>query len=178
MTAEPVRDSFRAFLDTQQYSSNGIARYERIFGPGFVSTGGLETTKVRPRHIPPISPPCCYSRMFFISSRAFRDHQGVASKALRLSLPFGAIWKYLVHQICSASQHTLSSWACRYPGNAFETRLYQLIRISDILPAHLGVAAGSFGALIQQQSCCVTKCCCAVARCAWVCLMPVGEFAG
>lgn len=46
VTAEPVRDSFRAFLDTKQYSPNGILRYERIFGPGFVSTGGLETTQV------------------------------------------------------------------------------------------------------------------------------------
>lgn len=39
--------AFRDFLDTQQYSQNGILRYEKIFGPGFVSTGGIETTRVR-----------------------------------------------------------------------------------------------------------------------------------
>eukprot|EP00193_Tetraselmis_chui_P011354 CAMPEP_0177775812 /NCGR_PEP_ID=MMETSP0491_2-20121128/14337_1 /TAXON_ID=63592 /ORGANISM="Tetraselmis chuii, Strain PLY429" /LENGTH=522 /DNA_ID=CAMNT_0019294477 /DNA_START=141 /DNA_END=1710 /DNA_ORIENTATION=- len=36
---------FRNFLDTSQYSRNGILRYERIFGEGFVSTGGVDTTK-------------------------------------------------------------------------------------------------------------------------------------
>ena len=35
------------FLDDGQYSRNGILRYERIFGDTFVSTGGVETTKVR-----------------------------------------------------------------------------------------------------------------------------------
>ncbi len=34
------------FLDDGQYSRNGILRYERIFGDTFVSTGGLQTTKV------------------------------------------------------------------------------------------------------------------------------------
>ena len=38
---------FRNFLDGQQYRMTSILRYERIFGAGFVSTGGLETTKVR-----------------------------------------------------------------------------------------------------------------------------------
>lgn len=47
MTPEAQRSNFRAFLDGVQYSRTGILRYERIFGPGFVSTGGLETTKVR-----------------------------------------------------------------------------------------------------------------------------------
>ncbi|XP_038880570.1 phosphoethanolamine N-methyltransferase-like isoform X1 [Benincasa hispida] len=36
---------FQRFLDTVQYKCSGILRYERVFGPGFVSTGGLETTK-------------------------------------------------------------------------------------------------------------------------------------
>jgi hypothetical protein len=35
------------FLDDGQYSRNGILRYERIFGDTFVSTGGVETTKVK-----------------------------------------------------------------------------------------------------------------------------------
>ena len=34
------------FLDDGQYSRNGILRYERIFGDTFISTGGLQTTKV------------------------------------------------------------------------------------------------------------------------------------
>ena len=46
VTTEPQKGTFRAFLDSVQYSRTGILRYERIFGPGFVSTGGLETTKV------------------------------------------------------------------------------------------------------------------------------------
>jgi len=36
--------SFQQFLDTKQYSKNGILRYERIFGLDFLSTGGMETT--------------------------------------------------------------------------------------------------------------------------------------
>ncbi|OVA01721.1 Methyltransferase type 11 [Macleaya cordata] len=37
---------FQRFLDNVQYKSNGILRYERVFGEGFVSTGGIvETTK-------------------------------------------------------------------------------------------------------------------------------------
>ncbi|KAM5570419.1 hypothetical protein ABKV19_011195 [Rosa sericea] len=36
---------FQQFLDNVQYKSNGILRYERVFGRGFVSTGGIETTK-------------------------------------------------------------------------------------------------------------------------------------
>ncbi|CAI9113676.1 OLC1v1014322C2 [Oldenlandia corymbosa var. corymbosa] len=35
---------FQRFLDTVQYKSSGILRYERVFGQGFVSTGGIETT--------------------------------------------------------------------------------------------------------------------------------------
>ncbi|RVX18091.1 Phosphoethanolamine N-methyltransferase [Vitis vinifera] len=36
---------FQKFLDNVQYKCNGILRYERVFGEGFVSTGGIETTK-------------------------------------------------------------------------------------------------------------------------------------
>ncbi|XP_019169743.1 PREDICTED: phosphomethylethanolamine N-methyltransferase-like isoform X2 [Ipomoea nil] len=36
---------FQKFLDTVQYNCSGILRYERVFGQGYVSTGGLETTK-------------------------------------------------------------------------------------------------------------------------------------
>lgn len=37
--------TFQDFLDNQQYSANGVLRYEKIFGRTFVSTGGLDTTK-------------------------------------------------------------------------------------------------------------------------------------
>ncbi|CAF4293852.1 unnamed protein product, partial [Rotaria magnacalcarata] len=37
--------TFQDFLDQQQYSTSGVLRYEKIFGHGFVSTGGLDTTK-------------------------------------------------------------------------------------------------------------------------------------
>ncbi|XP_016493417.2 phosphoethanolamine N-methyltransferase 1 [Nicotiana tabacum] len=36
---------FQYFLDTVQYKSNGILRYERVFGHSFVSTGGIDTTR-------------------------------------------------------------------------------------------------------------------------------------
>ncbi|GMN46226.1 hypothetical protein TIFTF001_015402 [Ficus carica] len=36
---------FQKFLDNVQYKSSGILRYERVFGSGYVSTGGHETTK-------------------------------------------------------------------------------------------------------------------------------------
>lgn len=32
---------FQQFLDNVQYKCSGILRYERVFGPGFVSTGGI-----------------------------------------------------------------------------------------------------------------------------------------
>ncbi|KAJ7307456.1 hypothetical protein JRQ81_009476 [Phrynocephalus forsythii] len=38
-------DTFQTFLDNEQYAARSIRRYEWIFGPGFVSTGGLSTTK-------------------------------------------------------------------------------------------------------------------------------------
>ncbi|CAM6108571.1 unnamed protein product [Calypogeia fissa] len=41
----PEEKSFQQFLDSVQYTSTGILRYERIFGPGFVSTGGIKTTE-------------------------------------------------------------------------------------------------------------------------------------
>ncbi|KAK2150774.1 hypothetical protein LSH36_390g02124 [Paralvinella palmiformis] len=46
--SEPFSSSsktFQEFLDQQQYSRNGILRYEKIFGRHFISTGGLDTTK-------------------------------------------------------------------------------------------------------------------------------------
>lgn len=35
---------FQKFLDNVQYKCNGILRYERIFGQGYVSTGGFGIT--------------------------------------------------------------------------------------------------------------------------------------
>lgn len=32
---------FQQFLDTVQYKSSGILKYERVFGHGFISPGGL-----------------------------------------------------------------------------------------------------------------------------------------
>ncbi|XP_067314161.1 uncharacterized protein [Pseudorasbora parva] len=37
--------TFQQFLDNQQYTRRGILRYEKMFGSGYVSTGGLSTTK-------------------------------------------------------------------------------------------------------------------------------------
>ncbi|KAL0973694.1 hypothetical protein UPYG_G00209710 [Umbra pygmaea] len=37
--------TFQQFLDNQQYTRNGILRYEKMFGSGYVSTGGASTTK-------------------------------------------------------------------------------------------------------------------------------------
>jgi len=36
---------FPDFLDNSQYKLNGILRYEKIFGRGFISTGGKTTTE-------------------------------------------------------------------------------------------------------------------------------------
>ena len=38
--------TFQQFLDNQQYTRRGILRYEKMFGAGYVSTGGPSTTKV------------------------------------------------------------------------------------------------------------------------------------
>ncbi|KAF5767525.1 putative phosphoethanolamine N-methyltransferase [Helianthus annuus] len=40
VNTENDRD-FQQFFDNVQYKNTGIFRYERIFGPGFVSTGGI-----------------------------------------------------------------------------------------------------------------------------------------
>lgn len=40
-------NTFQQFLDNQQYTKRGILRYEKMFGAGYVSTGGPSTTKVR-----------------------------------------------------------------------------------------------------------------------------------
>lgn len=37
-------EEFQKFLDTNQYSNNGILRYEKIFGTDYVSVGGETTT--------------------------------------------------------------------------------------------------------------------------------------
>ncbi|XP_008278560.1 phosphoethanolamine methyltransferase isoform X2 [Stegastes partitus] len=37
--------TFQQFLDNQQYTRRGILRYEKMFGAGYVSTGGSSTTK-------------------------------------------------------------------------------------------------------------------------------------
>uniref|UniRef100_A0A8C1ZB68 phosphoethanolamine N-methyltransferase n=1 Tax=Cyprinus carpio TaxID=7962 RepID=A0A8C1ZB68_CYPCA len=37
--------TFQEFLDNQQYTRRGILRYEKMFGSGYVSTGGISTTK-------------------------------------------------------------------------------------------------------------------------------------
>ncbi|XP_031608597.1 phosphoethanolamine methyltransferase isoform X2 [Oreochromis aureus] len=37
--------TFQQFLDNQQYTKRGILRYEKMFGAGYVSTGGPSTTK-------------------------------------------------------------------------------------------------------------------------------------
>ncbi|KAF3693958.1 Sterol 4-C-methyltransferase strm-1 [Channa argus] len=37
--------TFQLFLDNQQYTRRGILRYEKMFGAGYVSTGGPSTTK-------------------------------------------------------------------------------------------------------------------------------------
>lgn len=36
--------TLKEFMDNKQYTRNGILRYEKIFGDGFISTGGLDTT--------------------------------------------------------------------------------------------------------------------------------------
>ena len=46
MADEGTGKEFQAFLDQNQYTARGILKYEKIFGRGFVSTGGLESTQV------------------------------------------------------------------------------------------------------------------------------------
>lgn len=57
-------EEMQQFLDQNQYSSNSILRYEKIFGRGFVSSGGLETTKVGERK---------WKVLFYISKAFKRD---------------------------------------------------------------------------------------------------------
>jgi len=43
-----TKGSMQEFLDNNQYNKSGILMYERVFGQGFVSPGGMTTTKVLP----------------------------------------------------------------------------------------------------------------------------------
>ncbi|XP_071785730.1 uncharacterized protein [Asterias amurensis] len=45
MDANHGFQTFQKFLDNQQYTRDGILRYEKIFGDGYVSTGGARTTE-------------------------------------------------------------------------------------------------------------------------------------
>uniref|UniRef100_A0A7N8Y8K9 phosphoethanolamine N-methyltransferase n=1 Tax=Mastacembelus armatus TaxID=205130 RepID=A0A7N8Y8K9_9TELE len=45
LNAQDGFSTFQQFLDNQQYTSRGILRYEKMFGTGYVSTGGPSTTK-------------------------------------------------------------------------------------------------------------------------------------
>ena len=38
--------TLKEFMDNKQYTRNGVLRYEKIFGEGFVSTGGIDTTGI------------------------------------------------------------------------------------------------------------------------------------
>ena len=44
--AEKKEHEFQKFLDDKQYTKRGIELYEEIIGIGFISAGGIETTKV------------------------------------------------------------------------------------------------------------------------------------
>lgn len=65
--SETSSDEFQKFLDQNQYTQNGILRYEKIFGRGFVSTGGSETTKVSNQKAR-----ICFS-IFFLFTLPWRD---------------------------------------------------------------------------------------------------------
>lgn len=39
-------DASQEFLDANQYTEDGVLMYEFIFGPGFISTGGIDSTRV------------------------------------------------------------------------------------------------------------------------------------
>lgn len=43
-TLSSANDAATKYDNNGQYSRNGILRYEKIFGPGYISTGGQETT--------------------------------------------------------------------------------------------------------------------------------------
>jgi phosphoethanolamine N-methyltransferase len=38
-------DASQEFLDNSQYTEGGVLKYEFIFGPGFISTGGIDSTR-------------------------------------------------------------------------------------------------------------------------------------
>ncbi|XP_032383403.1 phosphoethanolamine methyltransferase isoform X2 [Etheostoma spectabile] len=44
-TTQNAFNTFQEFLDNQQYTKRSILRYEKMFGAGYVSTGGPSTTK-------------------------------------------------------------------------------------------------------------------------------------
>jgi phosphoethanolamine N-methyltransferase len=41
-----TQDATQDFLDGSQYTEAGVLKYEFIFGPGFISTGGIDSTQI------------------------------------------------------------------------------------------------------------------------------------
>ena len=50
MTTTQAATTPPAYDNNGQYTRTGILRYERIFGDGYVSTGGPETTEPSAKH--------------------------------------------------------------------------------------------------------------------------------
>lgn len=48
---QPISE-LRPFLDAHQYSEQGLSVYERVFGQGFISTGGAKRGRSRETHAP------------------------------------------------------------------------------------------------------------------------------
>lgn len=94
--------TLKEFMDHKQYTRNGVLRYEKIFGAGFVSTGGIDTTTqflaeldLKPGQRVLVSFSCClhifnYSPSFFSSK-----HLRVNLNSFYLSLTYFYFIVYL-----------------------------------------------------------------------------------
>jgi phosphoethanolamine N-methyltransferase len=80
--SDSARAPSRVYDNNGQYTRNGILRYERIFGAGYISTGGPETTEYLVAKLGPALKP---------GVRVLDVGSGIGGAALALARRFGAI---------------------------------------------------------------------------------------
>ncbi|KAK0138573.1 Phosphoethanolamine N-methyltransferase 3 [Merluccius polli] len=98
-------NTFQQFLDNRQYTQRGILRYEKMFGAGYVSTGGLTTTKswLRPGGQLLISDYCCGETLDPRPSRSTSNRGGYILYTVK---QYARLLKRLVSAVCGRRDRT------------------------------------------------------------------------
>ncbi|GJN17994.1 hypothetical protein PR202_gb05105 [Eleusine coracana subsp. coracana] len=150
---------FQSFLDNVQYKASGILRYERIFGDGYVSTGGVETTKefVDKLDLKPgqkvLDVGCGIGGGDFYMAEKYDTH--VVGIDLSINMIMFALERAVGHK-CSVEFEVTDCTTKTYPDNTFDviysrdTILHIQVLISDYCRSP-GEPSEEFAAYIKQR---------------------------